>query len=522
MPEGKGWNTKVSGDIYPKNIREVKSNNFIFFINPSNQDTKTYFIKVKTTSMSNIKVAVEQLNDAVASSENENLINGVFIGILIMFALIFSVSLTLDFTNLSLSLICYVGISILFSLSFNGVLLNALPNHLSHYNDIIYKALLIFKLATSILVSFAIIKKIEGPSWYIKFVGINFIIFTFFFFSIITPFYLATMNVMIKYSILIQCLHLFAIWQSKKSNIKNSIFVGYFIMMIANGLFQSNLILSSYYFNTIQLVSLNTLISCLVFIWIYSIILIDDRRALVQEKSKRYAHELNIKSNGLLFDIMAHEFKNALSVINLSSSTLERSIDLKDTKFVDKALLKKRISNIQESTLRVTSFLQRCIKLNEIEDGRVILNPIYFDFHELIGVINKELTINGYHNDIKVVPPQKIIAPINMNKDYFLFKIMLYNLIENACKYSSNKSEIKVKLDQDLEEINIEVINESSVGLPDKNRLFQKYYRSKNASHINGSGLGLAFVRSIARIFDGDVTYSHDNHFVKFTINMKR
>lgn len=521
-PEGEGWITKVSGDIYPKNIREVKSNNFIFFINPSKQEAKTYFIKVTTTSMSNMKVTVEQLTDAIVSNQNENLINGVFLGTLIMFAVIFGISLSINFTNLSFSLFCYVWISILFTLSFNGMLLSALPSHFSPYNDIIYKTLLILKLATSTIVTFAIIKEMEGPSWYFKLFGINLIIFTVFFFSISTAFYLQTMSVMTIYGIFFQCINLVAIWQSKKSDLKNSIFIGYLIMMLAYGLFQSNIILSSNFFTIIQLVSLNTTISCLIFLWIYSNIFIYDRKLANQTKSKRIAIKHNIKSNGLLFDIMAHEFKNALSVINIGASSLERHIDLYGNKLVNKALLKKRIHNIQESSLRITTFLQRCIKLNEIEDKRIKLNLIDFDFHELLGVIQNELTEIGFHTKIKVDPPQNTTNPISINKDYFLFKIMLYNLIENACKYSLNVSDIKVKLTYDLKWINIEVINETSVGFPDKNQLFQKYYRSKNVHHIKGSGIGLSFVKSIAKIFDGDVTYSHDDRFVKFTVNIKR
>jgi hypothetical protein len=62
MPEGKGWNTKISGDIYPKNIREVKSNNFIFFINQSNKEFHTISLYLKKL-LNSYYINIDDLNE---------------------------------------------------------------------------------------------------------------------------------------------------------------------------------------------------------------------------------------------------------------------------------------------------------------------------------------------------------------------------------------------------------------------------------------------------------------------------
>jgi signal transduction histidine kinase len=99
---------------------------------------------------------------------------------------------------------------------------------------------------------------------------------------------------------------------------------------------------------------------------------------------------------------------------------------------------------------------------------------------------------------------------------------MLSNLIENACKYAVKDSVIMVNVASVQEWISIQVTNETSIGFPDENRLFERYYRSENAHRITGSGLGLVLIKKLANIFEGDVVYSHDDRHVTFTVKVKR
>jgi len=526
-PKDDGWDTRVVGDTYPKNLREVADSNFHFFISPSSTKTKIYFIKVTTSSLSNMNIVVQDAYNSIISTKKEDTINGMNLGMLIIFMLICMTATIINISGLSITLLFYAGLSISFILTFNGVLLSLLPNDLSPINDTIYKIMLVAKLFASHVLSYFLIKKIQGPKWYLKLFWINIPVFTFFFYSIATPFYLETMRYMIKYAVIMQVVHLIAVWKSQDRDIKSSVLLGYFTMFMVATIFQSNFMIQNNFITVMQLVSINTTITCLVFLSLYFKLSINERNKILMLSGKIKAHEQNVKSNGMLFDMLSHEVKNAVSTINLGAESLKESIDDDDdddddAKLRRKAALKKRALNIKLSALNITSILQRCLRLNEIEDGRVKLQPISFNLHDMLSEICKELAERASTNKILIQSGQNIGEAIKVYKDYFLFKLMLSNLIENACKYAVKDSVIMVNVASVQEWISIQVTNETSIGFPDENRLFERYYRSENAHRITGSGLGLVLIKKLANIFEGDVVYSHDDRHVTFTVKVKR
>jgi signal transduction histidine kinase len=93
----------------------------------------------------------------------------------------------------------------------------------------------------------------------------------------------------------------------------------------------------------------------------------------------------------------------------------------------------------------------------------------------------------------------------NVEVDPLGIRRLLSNLVENAVKYG-DKAQVRLFTDQ--QEVVAEV-RDNGPGLPDEEleRVFQPFYRTPaaQASNKNGSGLGLAVCRSIARAHGGDV-----------------
>ena len=84
----------------------------------------------------------------------------------------------------------------------------------------------------------------------------------------------------------------------------------------------------------------------------------------------------------------------------------------------------------------------------------------------------------------------------------------VFNLVENAVKYSGEKKEIEVDLlTPDIDTILLRV-RDKGVGIPhpELKRIFKRFYRvaSSASGRVKGTGLGLFIVRSIARRHGGD------------------
>jgi len=85
----------------------------------------------------------------------------------------------------------------------------------------------------------------------------------------------------------------------------------------------------------------------------------------------------------------------------------------------------------------------------------------------------------------------------------------LYNLLDNAVKYSREHGEIRLSARQRDGEIELSV-SDGGIGIAkeDLPRIFERFYRADKArspDKVRGTGLGLAIVKHIAQLHDGRV-----------------
>jgi two-component system OmpR family sensor kinase len=111
------------------------------------------------------------------------------------------------------------------------------------------------------------------------------------------------------------------------------------------------------------------------------------------------------------------------------------------------------------------------------------------------------LTLSG----AKLDKDEKIYAEINESQ----IRQVLVNLIENAKRFSSNKSSIEIGIGQKTEdEVIIEVIDHGE-GVPKqlRDKIFERFYRADNSRNreTGGTGLGLAIVKEIVLLHKGRI-----------------
>jgi len=85
---------------------------------------------------------------------------------------------------------------------------------------------------------------------------------------------------------------------------------------------------------------------------------------------------------------------------------------------------------------------------------------------------------------------------------------VLYNLLENAVKYSRENGEIDLRAVQRGSELVLSVTdNGLGIGKDDLPRIFERFYRADKARsrELGGTGLGLAIVKHIAQLHGGRV-----------------
>jgi two-component system OmpR family sensor kinase len=90
----------------------------------------------------------------------------------------------------------------------------------------------------------------------------------------------------------------------------------------------------------------------------------------------------------------------------------------------------------------------------------------------------------------------------------------VYNLVENALKFTSGNEAVEVRVLEDGKAIVVEVAD-SGPGIPSEelSKIFEELYRGINARGVEGSGLGLALVQRIVELHGGQIQVrsSQDN-----------
>lgn len=100
-----------------------------------------------------------------------------------------------------------------------------------------------------------------------------------------------------------------------------------------------------------------------------------------------------------------------------------------------------------------------------------------------------------------------------------LLKIAFKNLIENACKFSEDKT-VHLTFHANSDGLKIE-FSDNGIGIPeeDREKIFEPFYRGKNTQYISGFGMGLALTLKIINLHHGNINVeSKINHGSVFRI----
>ncbi|MFI5141690.1 MAG: ATP-binding protein [Bacteroidia bacterium] len=208
----------------------------------------------------------------------------------------------------------------------------------------------------------------------------------------------------------------------------------------------------------------------------------------------------------------SHEFRTPLSAILSSSSLIEQYGKLGQ---VEKQ--EKHITRIKSSVDNLVSILNDFLSLDKIEQGKIEVNQELFDLKEFAQDVQEELS--GY-----LKPGQHIkythSGDKQISQDKKILRNVLLNLLSNACKYSGENKEIAFSTEVTNKTVTIKV-GDKGIGIPESEQknLFGKFYRAKNATNIQGTGLGLNIVKRYVELIDGNIGFiSKENEGTTFTV----
>ena len=222
-----------------------------------------------------------------------------------------------------------------------------------------------------------------------------------------------------------------------------------------------------------------------------------ERINLAQDIDRNRLNAETERLRSALLTSISHDLRTPLASILGAASSL-RAYDAT----LDDAAKQELLGSILEEAERLNRFIANLLDMTRLESGAIAPKLELIDLSDVVG--------SALRRASKVLAQHKVelsLAPgLPMVKlDPVLFEQALFNLLDNAAKYSPPGSKVTVTGERMGERVHL-AVSDTGAGIPpaDIERIFDKFYRVQASDHKRaGTGLGLAISRGFVESMGG-------------------
>ncbi|MCB8819771.1 sensor histidine kinase [Microvirga rosea] len=224
-----------------------------------------------------------------------------------------------------------------------------------------------------------------------------------------------------------------------------------------------------------------------------------ERIRLVDDVDRaRLAAESDRLRSALLTSI-SHDLKTPLAAIIGAAGTLKGySADL------DEESKEDLLATVQDEAERLNRFIANLLDMTRLEAGAIAPNIALNDLSDMLGAAlqraRKVLSNDRVELHLAANLPMVAVDPV-------LFEQVLFNLLDNAAKYSPPQAIVLIQAWEELGSIVLQVLDEGD-GIPEEDveRIFDKFYRARKGDRVRaGTGLGLPICRGFIEAMGGTI-----------------
>lgn len=188
---------------------------------------------------------------------------------------------------------------------------------------------------------------------------------------------------------------------------------------------------------------------------------------------------------------------------------------------IEESKQKYYLNIVSEEVKRLSRLVESMLSMARLESGEFSLKPEAFDLRELIYtiVVSQERRIDKQSIEINGLDS---LQGITIYADKDLIHQAIYNLVDNAIKFTDDGGSINFKLELENKNAVLKIAN-TGRGIPSKDLpfIFERFYKvdkSRSASK-NSTGIGLYIVKTIVNAHGGKISVlSKENEFTEFKV----
>lgn len=236
-------------------------------------------------------------------------------------------------------------------------------------------------------------------------------------------------------------------------------------------------------------------------------------RHLVQRSLASAQHE-HLLSRRRFFHRLDHEFRNPLAAIRAQLAYLSER--------AGEGSLEQVLGDLSAQVERLSRLTAQLRKLAELEEETIECLPV-----DVAALLRDVVEASQVHPNYEARRVQLLLpeAPWPLpavNGDRDLLWLALYNLLDNALKFTGTGSLIEIRAFESGRSVAIEVADTGcGIAEDDLPYVFDELYRGANAQGCEGSGLGLALVQTIVKRHGGNIgVRSRPDQGTVFTLSL--
>jgi two-component system phosphate regulon sensor histidine kinase PhoR len=219
---------------------------------------------------------------------------------------------------------------------------------------------------------------------------------------------------------------------------------------------------------------------------------------------------------------MTHELKTPISSISLSSEVL-----LKPDIAQQPERLQRYAELIHNEVRRLRLQVDKVLQLATLEQKNVELEHETLDLHEMLRSAVNTLEVANERDALRIDLDLKAVD-FQIEGDEVHVSNVIFNLLDNAVKYSHENPEVKISTVSTGNSIET-TISDRGIGIPKKSipLVFDKFYRvpKGNLHDVKGFGLGLYYVKQMVEAHDGKIRVESEEGKgtnIRFTLPLKK
>ncbi|MCC7465648.1 MAG: HAMP domain-containing histidine kinase [Saprospiraceae bacterium] len=199
---------------------------------------------------------------------------------------------------------------------------------------------------------------------------------------------------------------------------------------------------------------------------------------------------------------MTHELKTPISTVSVAIEAMQHFDALQNPERTREYLA---ISQLELN--RLSLLVDKVLRMSLFEQGEPELKTEPIDFLVLVEEVLEamKLQFEKYRAEVKLTVSGQ---HFNLQGDRLHLISVLYNLLENALKYSAESPQIEVALAHSEQQLTLQV-RDRGRGIPAEylDRIFDKFFRvpTGDVHDVKGHGLGLSYVAGVVRLHHGQI-----------------